>query len=86
MNRYDHCEIRCLKLGGQITFAYCRREQGDLPCARIVQCWQGLIPVEHYLQECLSDEERQRLFSRPPKDRISTILEIADRVKKRNGT
>jgi len=85
MDRYDHREIRCPRLGGQITFAYCRREQGELPCARIIQCWKGLLPVEEYLRDHLSGEEWERCFSKPPKDRIATIFEIVDKVKKRKG-
>ncbi|HOO89378.1 MAG TPA: hypothetical protein PLA74_01010 [Syntrophales bacterium] len=85
MNRFDDLILRCPRLGGEVTFAYCRREQGTLPCQRTLGCWQNLIPVEEYLREYLTDDEWNRCFNAPPKDKMTTILEIADTVKKRKG-
>ena len=82
MDRFDDLVLRCPRLGGEVTFAYCRREQGTLPCQRTLRCWEGLIPVEKHLRECLSDNEWDSSFNTPPKDRMTTILEIADAVKK----
>ncbi len=78
--------LRCPRLGGEITFRYCRREQGDLPCRMILRCWEGLIPVEGHLREFLTAEEWERFFSTSPKDKMTTILEIADAVRKRGNT
>ncbi len=83
MDRFDHLVLRCPRLGGEVTFAYCRREQGDLPCRMILRCWEGLIPVEQHLRVHLSDDEWSRAFNTPPKDKMATILEIADAVRKR---
>jgi len=83
MTRFDHMILRCPKLGGEVTFAYCRKEQGDLPCQRIIRCWQELIPVEQHLGTILSEDEWERCFNVPPKDKIATIFEIADELKKR---
>ena len=85
MDRFDHLVLRCPRLGGEVTFAYCRREQGDLPCRMTLRCWQDMIPVEEHLRECLSDDEWVSCFHTSPKDKITTILEIADAVKKRKG-
>ncbi|MBN2284298.1 MAG: hypothetical protein JXO48_10445 [Deltaproteobacteria bacterium] len=82
MSDYDSRMIRCLKLGGEVTFAYCRREQGGLPCSRIIGCWRGMLPVEDYLKSALSPEEMARCFGQLPKDRITTMFEIVDAVKK----
>jgi len=78
--------LRCPRLGGEITFRYCRREQGDLPCRMILRCWEGLIPVEGHLREFLTAEEWKRCFNTSPKDKMTTILEIADAVRKRGNT
>ena len=83
MTRFDHLILRCPRLGGEITFAYCRKEQGNLPCQRIIRCWQDLIPVEQHLKEFLSNDEWDSCFNAPPKDKITTIFEIAEAVKKR---
>ncbi|MDD5723940.1 MAG: hypothetical protein PHY29_09435 [Syntrophales bacterium] len=85
MDRFDRLVLRCPRLGGEVTFAYCRREQGTLPCQRTLRCWEGLIPVEGHLKAYLSDDEWECCFNTPPKDKMTTILEIADAVKKRKG-
>ena len=85
MNRFDDLILRCPRLGGEVTFAYCRREQGNLPCQRTLRCWQDLIPVEKHLREYLTDDEWDRCFNVLPKDKMTTILEIANAVKKRKG-
>lgn len=86
MNRYDKAEIRCPKLGCEITFAYCRQEQGDLPCARTVKCWQPYFPVEKYLEEILSDDDRARFYNTEPQGRLATIFETVDRIKNKTET
>ncbi|MBN2254405.1 MAG: hypothetical protein JW736_01735 [Deltaproteobacteria bacterium] len=82
MNRYDHLEIRCPRLGGEVTFRYCREENKGMPCSRAIRCWQIYFPVEEYLKERLSPEEWDRCFGQPPKDKIATIFEIVERLKK----
>ena len=86
MTRFDHMALRCPRLGGEITFGYCRREQGDLPCRMILRCWEGLIPVEGHLRKFLTAEEWERCFNTSPKNKMTTILEIADAVRKRGNT
>lgn len=83
MDRFDHLVLRCPRLGGEVTFAYCRREQGNLPCRMALRCWQGLIPVEEYLRTFLTDEQWEHCFNAPLRDKLSSILEIADAAQKR---
>lgn len=81
MNRYDKVEIRCPKLGCEITFAYCKQEQGDLPCARTIGCWKPYFPVEEYLKEILSDVDKERFHNARSQGRMATIFETVDRIK-----
>jgi hypothetical protein len=74
-------EIRCPKLGGQITFAYCLKESGKLPCSRIINCWQPYFPVEDYIRKCLTPEDWERCFNQKPKEKISTLLELIEAAK-----
>lgn len=69
--------LRCPRLGGEVHFAYCEREAGDLPCPRVIRCWEAAFPVEAYLRERLGPEAWERFSTRPPKDRMTTLLEIA---------
>jgi len=80
---YDHLEIRCPKLGGQVTFAYCRREAGTIPCQRTVVCWQRTFPVEAFLESILSEEDWVRWANQNPKEKMTTLLELIEEAKKR---
>jgi hypothetical protein len=79
--RYDHLEIRCPRLGGEVTFKYCRVEGGELPCMRIFACWNCCIPVAQYLRETLSPEQLERFTGQRPKERIATLVELIEAAK-----
>jgi hypothetical protein len=78
---YDPLEIRCPKLGGEVTFSYCRQEDGGLPCSRTITCWHLCFPVELHLKGLLTEDEWDRCFGRPPKDRLTTLLELIEKAK-----
>jgi hypothetical protein len=80
---YDHLEIRCPKLGGQVTFAYCRKEGGTDPCQRIIICWQCRFPVEGFLQSILEKEDWDRWSNQKPKEKMDTLLELIEAAKQR---
>jgi hypothetical protein len=86
MSDFDKLMIRCPRLGGEVTFAYCRQEQGALPCGRTLICWQARFPVDEYLRGIMSADDWDHCFTRPPKDKLSQILEIAEEAKKRKKT
>lgn len=81
---YDHLEIRCPRLGGQVTFAYCRVEGGELPCMRIVACWQSCLPIAEYLRDRLAPDQLERFTEHKPKERIVTLVEMIEAAKKEN--
>ncbi|HEX2769846.1 MAG TPA: hypothetical protein VHN12_11265 [Geobacteraceae bacterium] len=81
---YDHLEIRCPRLGGQVTFAYCRVEGGELPCMRIVACWQSCLPIAEYLRDRLAPDQLERFTEQKPKERIVTLVEMIEAAKKEN--
>lgn len=80
---HDHLEIRCPKLGGQVTFSYCRREGGALPCQRTIICWQGRFAVEAFLRSVLKTEDWDRWMNQRPKEKVVTLLELIEAAKKR---
>ncbi|MCU0573318.1 MAG: hypothetical protein MUC41_10025 [Syntrophobacteraceae bacterium] len=76
--------IRCPKLGGEVSFAYCEEEGGPLPCARMIQCWSWRIPaVERYLRLKLTEEEWERCFGQAPKEKMAALVELIDSARKR---
>jgi len=80
---YKTLIIRCPRLGGEVPFAYCEKEGGDLPCRLSVSCWERLFPVEDYLRETLSADAWTLLNSQSPKDKLTSILDIVEKAKKR---
>jgi hypothetical protein len=83
MKNYNQLEIRCPRLGGEVKFFYCAVEGGDLPCSRIVDCWQAFFPVEAYLRGRMSQEAWERFSRQIPKDKVSTLIELIEAAKKR---
>jgi hypothetical protein len=79
---HDHKLIRCPKLGDEMTFAYCLREAGDLPCARIVQCWFLFFDVAALVKENLTHEQWERFTCAQPKDKVTSLLEIIEKAKR----
>jgi len=82
---YDHLEIRCPKLGGEVTFSYCKKEEGDLPCPRVILCWQRHFPVEDYLRGKLTQKQWNRCFNQRAKDKMTTLVELIEKAKARKG-
>jgi hypothetical protein len=82
MTKYDHLEVRCPRLGGEVMFQYCKEEGGDLPCPRILSCWSSFFPVEAYLRDQISSENWDRFTGQVPKDKVSTLLELIERAKR----
>ncbi len=76
-------EIRCPRLGHQITFSYCRKENKGLPCFKTLDCWFEHFLVEEYLRKELGPEEWEKVFSRPPKAKMLSLVELIEEAKKR---
>jgi len=79
----DQLEIRCPRLGGEVSLAYCLKEGGDIPCSRTIVCWQQYFDVEVQLRAKLSEEQWDRCFGRKPKEKIVSLVELIEAAKKR---
>lgn len=86
MESFAELEIRCPRLGHEVSFAYCRCEAGELPCYRILLCWESRIPVEAYLREQLTPEAWERFCRQKPKDKVSSLIELIEAARKRGKT
>ena len=73
---------RCPRLGGEAPFTYCLREAGDLPCHRIVICWQPLFPVEEYLRKTLSPQRWKEFADRKPQEKIVSLIDLIEEAQK----
>ena len=80
----DHLERRCPRLGGQISFKYCRLHGGEqLLCWKIFDCWWEFFDIVAYLREHLSDEAFGQLRNSRPKPKVTSLIELIDQAKKR---
>lgn len=77
----DGQPLHCRRLGHPVTFQYCRSGSGDLPCARILDCWFQTFDVAEYLRSRYTPEQIDRLL-RPPRDKLSQILDIVGAVRR----
>ncbi len=84
INEHDDVMIRCPQLGGEVPFRYCRTINEDLPCRKILVCWEFRIEISKFLNEHFTAEQIQCALAPPTKTRLDTILELVARAKK-NG-
>ena len=82
----DRLERRCPRLGGPVTFQYCRRcGDPDLPCWKIFDCWWESFDIMDYLRQNLPEESFQRLVQTKPKPKIGSLIELIEQAKNRVG-
>ena len=78
----DSFQIRCPRLGHQISFSYCMNENNGLPCHKSLDCWYKYFPVYEFFQRKLSQEDWKKVFFQPPKPKILNIFELIQKAKK----
>ena len=82
----EECQVRCRKLGHEVSFRYCREESKGLPCFKIIDCWHDIFLIEDLLRKELTQEEWDALFERPPKSKILNLVELIEQAKRNAGT
>jgi hypothetical protein len=82
IEEYDALIMYCPQLGGEIPFRYCRTVNEDLPCRKIMVCWEFRIEISKFLSEHYSIDHIQCALAPPTKTRIDTILELIEKAKK----
>jgi len=78
----DDYSIRCPRLGHQIGFSYCRSENMGLPCFKVLDCWFEHFLVEEYLREELEPEDWDRLYRKPAKLKVQSLMDLIEQAKK----
>ena len=84
IEEHDELIIRCPLLGGEVPFRYCRTVNEELPCRKIIICWEFRIEIGNFLGENYSLDQIQCALAPPTKTRIETIIELIDKAKKVN--
>ncbi len=84
MKSYRNLIIRCPRLGGEVTFSYCEREAGELPCRQVIGCWGPSFPVAAYFREILAPEAWKRFCSQVPAERMTTLIDLIEAARQRS--
>jgi hypothetical protein len=77
----DDLLMRCPRLGDEMTLRYCLQEGGDLPCRRIIQCWQPYLPIEASLRKRLTAMQWEACFCGKPEGKIATLIHCVEDAK-----
>ena len=64
-----------------MTFAYCLRESGELPCQRIVRCWSFSFDVESFLKKKLTPEKYISFINTQQKEKVTSLIEFIEAAK-----
>ncbi len=71
---------RCPMLGGEISFKYCETCGGNnLPCRKVMDCWQETFDIARYLKDTLTKEEFAAVMSSKNYSKISTIIAASEK-------
>jgi hypothetical protein len=82
----DRLERRCPRLGGPVSFKYCREcGESGIPCWKIIDCWWEGFDVVAFLREHMPVEQFERLLNTQPKPKIRSLIELVEEAKKRCG-
>lgn len=79
---YDEHEMRCPRLGGPVTFQYCRVENNPYPCSRALACWSCRFDVESLFRSAFSEEVFEKIFMSVPKPKVVTLMELIEKAKR----
>ena len=80
----ENQKCRCPRLGSLIPFKYCMMSGEDsLPCFKILDCWWQIFDVESYLKENVPAEILDPLVSARPKEKVASIVEMAQKAQNR---
>ncbi len=81
----DRLERRCPRLGGLVTFFYCRTcDEDNHPCFKIFDCWWEFFDVVGYMKNHLSEEQFKKLTQKRPKPKVVGIVELIREIQQRN--
>ena len=74
---YDQHKRRCPRLGGPVSFGYCRSCGADqLPCWKAVDCWWEIFDVAACLKSCYGETVLERMAQGKPQQKISQLIEL----------
>lgn len=80
----DRLGRRCPRLGGPITFGYCRTaEANGSPCFKVLDCWWERFDVVGYFRQRLTGEAFDRLRCPPCPNKSASLVELIRQAQQR---
>lgn len=76
--------LRCRRLGHEVTFGFCRKENRGLPCRLILDCWWERFDVRAFLGSHLSPAALAQLENpAPPAPKLLTLVDLIEQARER---
>ena len=80
----DSLERRCPRLGGPVSFGYCRTSSdNDTACWKILDCWWEHFDVVSHLKTCMAEDKFSMLVNAKPKPKLVSLVELIEQAQKR---
>ena len=86
-NNKDMLERRCPRLGGPVSFKYCRESgEGGGPCFKTMDCWWETFDIRTYLENTMSESAFNAFLAAKPPDKIASLIDLIEQAKGRQKT
>ncbi len=77
--------IRCPRLGHQINFEYCRKENNGIPCFKTLDCWYSYFNVHKFLEDKLPEKDFEKAFENSVQPKVLSLLDLIEQAKAKKG-
>ena len=82
----DRLARRCPRLGGAVTFGYCRRcDADDTPCGKVFDCWWERFDVVEHMRRLMPAEDFRRLMAREPRAKLTDLIAMIEAARSAPG-
>lgn len=68
--------IRCPRLGHQIHFGYCRKENMGHPCFKTLDCWYPHFEVVEFFRSELTEDQFNRAFRVRAAPKMASLVDL----------
>lgn len=75
IDAHDHHQQHCRMLGHRVPFEYCRSMNSNLPCNKILDCWDNILPIDKFIRQNYTNDE-MAAFLAPAKPKLIQIYEL----------
>lgn len=84
MEENDDMQRRCPRLGGPVSFQYCRTcETDSKPCFKVMDCWWETFDIAAFVEANYPEEVCRKLAQTRPNPKVNQLLELIEAAKRR---